>query len=176
MEIRKCMRCKKFFNTLKSPYCGECLDVIDRECKLIHNYIAQHPDADASEIANALVIDERTVLYLLREGRLEMKAQPQTPCQSCGQPIRSGRFCPACVARMSRALQNAGDDRAPKPRDKETGGTAVRPSDSEKGGSTVKPRDNQMGGSVAKDNEKNTNKTTAKPRDQGMFVKRIDPR
>lgn len=164
MEIRKCTRCKKFFNTLKSPYCGECLDVIDRECKLIHNHIAQHPDADASEIANALAIDERTVLYLLREGRLEMKAQPQTPCQSCGQPIRNGRFCPACVARMSRALQNAGDDRTSKPRDKETGGSAIR------------PRDGEKGSSAANAKEKSPGNATAKPRDQGMFVKRTDPR
>lgn len=164
MEIRKCTRCKRFFNTLNSPYCRECLDEIDRECRLIHNYIAQHPEANASEIASALAIDERTVLFLLREGRLEMKAQPHTPCQGCGQSIRSGRFCPVCVARMSRALQNAGDDRASKPCDKEMGGSAD------------KTRDNRMGGSAANVKEKSSDHAAAKPRDQGMYVKRTDQR
>ena len=44
----------------------------------------------------------------LREERLELAADSALylNCESCGQPIRSGRFCDKCKGNMTRDLQS----------------------------------------------------------------------
>lgn len=119
MPFKSCQKCGRIFALIRSPFCGACLEIIDREYRLIRRHIDEHPQATVADTACDLQIDERTILYLLREGRLETRQKVLWPCSGCGQPIQTGDYCPACLSRLSigfmKPSEQPGPGRLPHP-------------------------------------------------------------
>lgn len=109
-NIRTCRRCRKLFNYIASPYCPRCVDEIDREYRVVRDYIYDHPNEGIKEIADATDVDERSILELLRDGRLELDSgSAALQCERCGSNISSGRYCGNCQSSLSNELKRAQD-------------------------------------------------------------------
>jgi flagellar operon protein (TIGR03826 family) len=107
-NVRQCRRCRKLFNYVASPYCPRCIDEIDREYRVVRDYIYENPHAGIKEIADATEVNDRTILQLLREGRLELDSSVGgLSCERCGTSINTGRYCDSCQAQLSSELRQA---------------------------------------------------------------------
>ncbi len=101
MSVQHCKRCDKLFVKIKSPYCLECGEEIEKQFKTIRNYIQANPEADISEIIEKTQVEEQVLLYLLREERLSSTPQAEIPCRNCGRPIKCGKYCSDCTKKMT---------------------------------------------------------------------------
>ncbi|NLW12072.1 MAG: MerR family transcriptional regulator [Clostridiaceae bacterium] len=107
-NVKTCRRCRKLFNYIASPYCPRCVDEIDREFRIVRDYIYEHPNEGIQEIADATEVDERSILALLRDGRLELdSSSSELQCERCGTSISTGRYCDSCQGNLSSELKRA---------------------------------------------------------------------
>ena len=69
----------------------------------------EHTHAGIQEVAEENDVDVRQIKQWIREERLTFsKDSPITiECESCGAPIRSGRFCVSCINKMQSNLGTA---------------------------------------------------------------------
>jgi predicted amidophosphoribosyltransferase len=108
MNIKQCARCDKLFEYRGNPNCPNCVQELDDIFVKVRNFLYDHPRADADAIHEACGADEEDVLRWLREGRLILSPDSAAAllCQICGEPIRSGRFCESCNAKVINQLEN----------------------------------------------------------------------
>lgn len=107
MELRNCARCGKLFLYKGSPYCPECQKLDDEDFAKVKDYLYENPGAPLMEVSEATQVPPDKVLRYLKEGRLELASEQDSilRCERCGKPIRTGRYCEACVAEISRGLR-----------------------------------------------------------------------
>ncbi len=110
MEISCCTYCGKLFHSFEGQrYCPRCISVLEERFKLVKEYIYEHPEATAPEVAKEFDISIRTIYRWVREERLAFseKSGFGLPCQSCGETINMGRYCPKCKLKLRNNLSNA---------------------------------------------------------------------
>ncbi len=108
-NIRTCKFCRKLFQGM-SDLCPNCVDELDRKYLQIRNYLDRYPDSISSEIAEGAEVDEKSVLYLVREGRLQLNGDAGgtgVRCLGCGAPVTTGRYCSACRQRIAQQVEQA---------------------------------------------------------------------
>lgn len=136
MAFKSCQKCGRIFALIRSPFCGSCLEIIDQEYRLIRRHIDEHPQATVTDIATDLQIDERTILYLLREGRLETRQKVHWPCSGCGHPIQAGDTCADCRSRLvsnfMKPSEQLGPGRLPQPQIQRLTGATKPQTDSQR--------------------------------------------
>lgn len=114
MPLSNCDSCGKIFNRLSRPICAECFDAQRaREAEIVQ-YVKDHPDADVTQVADALGADISVVLSLIRDKRLTMGEGPSLRCKSCGALSGRNSLCAECRERLQKALSPAQDGEAPR--------------------------------------------------------------
>lgn len=130
MESRICRFCHRRFNGF-SATCPECVNELDGKYIIVRNYLDKNRDGvnNVKSIADASGVDEKSLLYLIREGRLILKGEAATvSCLKCGAPIYSGKYCEKCKADLVRKLESTRDamsgvlKQAEKPKAKQSDG------------------------------------------------------
>ena len=109
MNVRNCRSCGCIFNYISGPVtCPACRDKLEKKFQEVKAYVRENRGAGISEVAEACDVDPGQIRQWLREERLELAADSaiQLACESCGAPIRSGRFCAKCTGNMTRSLQD----------------------------------------------------------------------
>ena len=120
MNVRNCRNCGCIFNYVTGPViCPACREKLEEKFQEVKEYIRDNKGAGIPEVAEACDVEVAQIRQWLREGRLELTedAQMYWSCETCGKPIRSGRFCEKCTLNMSRGFQevlNAGKDTSPR--------------------------------------------------------------
>ena len=109
MELRNCTVCGKVFVYTNKNMCAACREVEENEYRLVKEYIYDHKDAALLEVHQSTGVAVERIMKFLREGRLmETGVQwKELKCESCGEPISSGRFCPKRADRLTQELQAA---------------------------------------------------------------------
>ncbi|MGQ9631087.1 MAG: TIGR03826 family flagellar region protein [bacterium] len=100
MNLANCPRCGNIFNRAGGHrYCPACEAEDEKKFQLVRDFLDEHPKANAIEIAEATGVEESKIMEFLREGRLiAVSDSPLAyPCEECGAPITSGRFCSKCA-------------------------------------------------------------------------------
>ncbi|MCM1189469.1 MAG: flagellar protein [bacterium] len=132
MNIRNCKMCGRIFNYVSGPaVCPSCKDSLEVKFQEVKDYIREHKGVGINEVAEACDVEAAQIRQWLREDRLEVTEDSALylSCESCGAPIRSGRFCEKCKNNMAKNLNSAisAGKPAPKPeRPKEEGGAKMR--------------------------------------------------
>ncbi len=110
MEVKNCKTCGRLFNYLGGkPICQACQKDLEDKFQQVKAYLREHTHAGIQQVAEDNDVDVRQVKQWIREERLTFsKDSPITiECENCGEPIRSGRYCASCVAKMQSNLGSA---------------------------------------------------------------------
>ncbi len=132
MNVRNCRNCGRIFNYVAGPpICPACKESLEAKFQEVKEYIRAHKGAGIAEVAEACEVEASQIRQWLREDRLELAEGSAIvlSCESCGAPIRSGRFCEKCKGNMTRNLKEAMKPSRPaqQPRkNKEEGGARMR--------------------------------------------------
>ena len=109
MNLRNCARCGKMFNYIGGqPICENCKKAVEEDFQKVKQYIIDNPAASLKEISEANKVTTKQIQQWIREERLEFsKGSPiQLLCESCGEPITTGRYCAKCKSDVSKGLGN----------------------------------------------------------------------
>lgn len=110
MDVRNCKKCGKIFNYVMGPIeCPRCRESLEEKFQEVKKYVYEHPGCGIREVSDECDVSTQQIKQWLREERLEFSSDSQVliNCESCGAPIRSGRFCEKCKSSMTHTLQNA---------------------------------------------------------------------
>lgn len=106
MDLRNCKMCGRIYQHTNLPYCPSCVVKWEEMFLKVRDYIWDHPKANITEVARETEVDESIVLEFLREGRLELREESiGLPCERCGAPIRTGRYCDKCAKELEVELK-----------------------------------------------------------------------
>lgn len=109
MNVRNCRNCGCIFNYVTGQViCPACREKMEKKFQEVKEYIRENKGVGIQEVAEACEVDVNQIRQWLREDRLELATDSALylNCESCGLPIRSGRFCDKCKANMTRELQS----------------------------------------------------------------------
>lgn len=133
MNIRNCRVCGRIFNYVSGPStCQVCRESLEAKFQEVKDYIREHKGVGIMEVSEACDVDPAQIRQWLREERLEVTEDSAMylTCESCGEPIRSGRFCEKCKNNMTQDLKNVlktgRPQPAPKKESKEDAGAKMR--------------------------------------------------
>lgn len=133
MNIRNCKMCGRIFNYVSGPsICPGCRESQEAKFQEVKEYIREHKGVGVNEVAEACDVEPSQIRQWLREDRLEVTEDSALylSCESCGAPIRSGRFCEKCKGSMAKGFSNAIKNGKPEPKkpdkSKEDGGPKMR--------------------------------------------------
>ncbi len=126
MNVRNCKRCGKMFNYVTGiPICPNCKEEMEKKFQEVKEYIRDHKGVGIQEVSEACDVDVQQIRAWLRDDRLEVTEDSaiMLNCESCGAPIRSGRFCPKCSAAAMNGFQQIVNENAArnKPKDDKNG-------------------------------------------------------
>lgn len=108
MNVRNCRSCGRIFNYVMGPaICPACRDKLEEKFQEVKDYVRENKGAGIQEVAEKCDVEVSQIRQWLREERLELAADSALylNCESCGAPIRSGKFCEKCAGNMTRSLQ-----------------------------------------------------------------------
>lgn len=115
-DFRSCSACGKIFIYRGDNKCPDCAKELEEQFDTIKKYLYKHPGAGVAEVAEETEIDEKTILYFLREGRLELaSADSSLTCMNCGEAIKSGKYCKKCSTQLSSTLDSVVKKPEPEP-------------------------------------------------------------
>ena len=109
MNVRNCKSCGKLFNYITgAPVCPVCRQALEAKFQVVKQYIRDHKGVGIQEVSEACEVEPGQIRAWLREDRLEVTEDSalMLNCESCGAPIRSGRFCDRCKASMTNSFNS----------------------------------------------------------------------
>ena len=111
-SIIQCTLCRKPFYNYGRNICPNCLEIIDKHFNTIRDYLEEHPNTNVETVSNATGVPQKTILHLVKEGRLVMgeNAGGVLACEMCKKTISIGRLCEKCKGSLTNVL----DKNAPK--------------------------------------------------------------
>ena len=110
MNVRNCRLCGRIYNYVAGPnICPNCRDGMEAKFQEVKEYIREHKGCGIQEVADACDVETGQIRQWLREDRLEVTENSAIflNCESCGAPIRSGRFCEKCAYNMKQGFDEA---------------------------------------------------------------------
>lgn len=116
MDVRTCKSCKRIFNYLSGPtICPGCKEKLEEKFQVVKAYIEEHRGASMQEVSEECDVEVSQIRQWLREERLELMegSAIMLSCESCGAPIRSGRFCDKCRSALANNFQSMIKGNAP---------------------------------------------------------------
>ena len=118
MNVRNCRICGKIFNYLSgAPVCPACKESMEAKFQEVKDYIREHKGVGITEVAEACDVEPAQIRQWLKEDRLEVTEDSAVflNCESCGAPIRSGKFCEKCKQNMSKGFSEVLKTNRPEP-------------------------------------------------------------
>ena len=111
MNVKNCRKCGKIFNYIGGQViCPACNEASEKKFQEVKDYIREHPQMSTiPEIAEACEVDANQVRQWVREERLTFgdDSPMGIECESCGDIIKTGRFCEKCKNDMAKGLIDA---------------------------------------------------------------------
>ncbi len=112
-KLKNCKQCGRMFQAddHTQKLCSRCSHDDEALFREVREYLYDHPNANAQEVAEETEATEDQVMKWLRQGRLELKGEGVGyPCDRCGVAITSGRFCQSCSREMASGFKEAFKD------------------------------------------------------------------
>lgn len=110
MNVKNCRKCGRIFNYIAGPcLCPSCREVLEADFQRVKEYIRAHAGATITEVAEECDVEPAQIHQWLREERLEIAEGSAIvlQCESCGAPIKSGKYCEKCKRELAHGLSGA---------------------------------------------------------------------
>ncbi|MCR5734090.1 MAG: flagellar protein [Lachnospiraceae bacterium] len=110
MNVRNCKRCGRIFNYISGqPICADCKKEMEDVFQTVKEYISEHGGASVHEVATECDVDEGQIRQWVREERLVFSEAGASGivCETCGEPISTGRYCNKCKGNLINSLNGA---------------------------------------------------------------------
>ena len=106
MDARNCIKCKQIFNYVSSPFCPLCAKEEDRLYNEVRDYIKDNPNCTMAMVVEAVGVSMKRLLRYIKEGGIEISQgmYGELSCEACGAKIKKGKFCDACVIKISQEI------------------------------------------------------------------------
>ena len=105
MDLKNCVECGRSFASKDGEkLCKRCLDKkVEDDFKKVRDYLYDHPGADISDVSEHTGVEEKIILKLLRQDRIEVVDEENS--------IKSGRLCEECKKiEFAKSLKDAGEE------------------------------------------------------------------
>lgn len=106
MEMQNCPKCGRLFTKMSSKICPICEKEEEEIFKSVKDYLDENPSCTMAELSEVTGVSAKRILRYLKEGRLVVTKGMGNilVCESCGEPIQSGRFCEKCLVKLSNEV------------------------------------------------------------------------
>ncbi len=111
MGLNNCAECGKICMENPSKLCPECYAQEEEHEHIIGEYLREQGKATLAEIHEATGVKERTIVRMLKSGRLFSQGLIGYPCEMCRRPIYDGRLCTGCSSGLSKQVQQSHERR-----------------------------------------------------------------
>lgn len=108
MDARSCRSCGRLFNYIQGPpICAACKRKLEDKFVQVRDYIRENDSATMQQISEDNDISIKQIKQWVREERLTFTKNSPVgiECESCGQMIKTGRFCDKCKNNMASNLK-----------------------------------------------------------------------
>ncbi len=77
----------------------------------VRNFLEEYGVAPSSIISDVTGVSEQKIDEMLKDGRIQIAkgSKPYLKCETCGAPIRYGRFCQRCIIHVVGGISSAFD-------------------------------------------------------------------
>lgn len=109
MNVRNCRNCGRLFNYITGiVICPACKESLEAKFQEVKEYIREHKGVGIQEVSEACDVESAQIRQWLREERLEVTENSALflNCESCGTPIRCGRYCDKCKMELTKGLSS----------------------------------------------------------------------
>lgn len=110
MNVKNCRGCGRLFNYIAGPFlCPVCREGMEKKFHLVKEYIRENPGAGIQQVSEECEVETSWINQWLREERLELtEGSPlMLTCMSCGELIRSGKYCEKCKLNIANGFKSA---------------------------------------------------------------------
>lgn len=108
MDIKMCRFCRKTFRGF-GALCPACVQQLDDKYITVRNFLDKNENSNISQVAEETSVDEKSLLYLIREGRITLRGASESgpvTCLKCGEPILTGKYCNKCKEKLMKTLES----------------------------------------------------------------------
>ena len=112
-----CRRCRRVFIRVAKDVCPRCLQEIEKEFMLCHDFLRDHPGATVTEIHEGTGVSIKQIEEFVKEGRFQFARGGHLDygCERCGRRIRKGRFCNQCNRELFQELSRVTEETTDEP-------------------------------------------------------------
>jgi len=110
-DLKNCPKCGKLYVYTGRFLCPACIAAEEEEFQKIKEYLLEHRGANVLEVAQATGIEEEVIIKFIKKGRIQSEGLTivdRLTCEKCGREIENGKFCPDCLEKMQKELQQVG--------------------------------------------------------------------
>ena len=110
MDVKNCKDCGRLFNYVGGvQLCPACKDKLEDKFKEVKDFIQDNGKSTLEEVSEKCEVSVKQLKQWIREERLTFSDDsPITvECESCGAPIKSGRFCKNCSDNLANGFKDA---------------------------------------------------------------------
>lgn len=112
MEVRNCKSCGRLYNYIGGSYrnlCPGCVSKMEDKFAEVKKYIQDNVYATMPQVSKECEVSIEQIERWIREERLFFSEDSPIgiSCEGCGVTIKTGKYCPACKAKVTNNLASA---------------------------------------------------------------------
>ena len=109
MALSNCPRCGRLFDNTFKDICQQCARDEDKLYEKVRDYIKENRSCTIYEASEATEVSVKMITRFIKQGRIDIRNNPNMlyPCETCGEPIATGRFCNQCVEELHKGFSDA---------------------------------------------------------------------
>ncbi|AZR73905.1 hypothetical protein BBF96_11195 [Anoxybacter fermentans] len=107
MQLKNCIECGKVFVHPTMNICSECYEEEEKDFEKVKEYLWDKASASIDEIHKMTGVSKKRIIKFIKSGRItagELNFENVLTCESCGEPIKEGRYCKKCSERLFKGL------------------------------------------------------------------------
>jgi transposase-like protein len=105
MGLKNCVECGRICVENPSGLCPECYAKEEEDEHKIGEYLREVGKASIEQIHEATGVKEKTILRMMKSGRVMSLGEISYPCELCGALIFEGRVCAQCGKNFTQQVQ-----------------------------------------------------------------------
>lgn len=111
MGLNNCSECGKLYLENPSKLCQDCYVKEETYEHAIGEFLRENGKSSIEAIHKATGVKEKTIIRMVKSGRLFAEGMIGYPCGMCGKVIFEGRLCGACGTDLAKQAQQSNENR-----------------------------------------------------------------